>query len=60
MSSTCDAVLEAAVRVTLRELDRLISQCLDAQGKPKAPDIGAVMRARSMLPAGYTHTLGRK
>lgn len=50
-------VLEAAVAVMAKALDELVSACLDETGKPKAPDRGAVMRAKSMLPPRCTHAL---
>jgi len=39
-------VLEAAVAVLSRALDDLAGACIDDTGKPKAPDRGALMRAR--------------
>lgn len=51
------AVLEAAVAVLSRALDDLAGACVDDAGKPKAPDRGALMRAKSMLPPACKHSL---
>ncbi len=50
MSTHDVKVLEAAIAVMSHALDDLVEACLDANGKPKAPDRAALMRARSMLP----------
>ncbi len=50
-------ILEAAVAVVSRALDELVGACLDADGKPRAPDRSAVMRARSMLQPACLHAL---
>jgi hypothetical protein len=54
------AVLEAALAVLSRALDDLAGACIDADGKPRAPDRGALMRARSMLPPACTHAFAKK
>ena len=43
-------VLEAAVQVVSKALNDLVSACMDEEGKPKAPDRKALMKARAMLP----------
>lgn len=48
-------VLETAVAVVSRALDALVGACLDADGRPCAPDRGAVMRAKSILPPVCKH-----
>lgn len=54
----CDVkVLEVAVAVMNRALDELVDACLGDDGKPKAPDRGALMRARAMLQPACKHTL---
>ena len=60
MSAEDVKVLEAAVTVLTRALDELVGACLGDDGKPKAPDRGALMRARAMLPPAYKHTLQKK
>lgn len=53
-------VLKAAVAVMSKALDDLVGACLEADGKPKAPDRGALMRARAMLPPACKHALSKK
>jgi hypothetical protein len=48
-------VLEAAVTVLTEGLNALVSACLDTAGRPKAPDRGALMRARALLPPKFPH-----
>ena len=50
-------VLELAVAVVSRALDDFVGACTDADGKPRAPDRNAVMRARAMLPPACRHAL---
>jgi hypothetical protein len=52
-------VNRAIIRVLTRELDNLAGASMDDRGQPKAPDRKALMRARSMLPAGSRHTLNK-
>ena len=60
MSSDDVKVLEAAVAVLSRGLDALVGSCLDSEGKPKAPDRGALMRASALLPPYCTHALKKR
>jgi hypothetical protein len=50
-------VLALAAGVVSAALDELVGACLDGDGKPMAPDRGALMRARSMLPPTCEHAL---
>ena len=50
-------VLEAALATMSRALDGLAGACLDAEGKPRAPDHGALMRALAMLPPACKNAL---
>lgn len=60
MSTEDVKVLVAAVAVMSRALDELVGACLGDDGKPKAPDRGALMRARSMLPPACKHALQKE
>jgi hypothetical protein len=44
-------VLEAAIRIVSDHFNTFIGQCLDENGKPKAPSMGDLMKARACLPA---------
>jgi len=57
MSAEDVKVLEVAAAVMSRALDELVGACIGDDGKPKAPDRGALMRARSMLPPACKHAL---
>ena len=52
-----DKVLESALKVLTQALNDLCAECFDEQGKPKAPDRRALMKARGMLPPSYSQTL---
>lgn len=56
-AETSVKVLEAIVDTTLDAFDLFVGACIDADGKPKAPDRAALMRARSMLPPRCPHAL---
>jgi hypothetical protein len=43
-------VIEMALKVITRAMDELVGACLDESGKPKAPDMRALMKARGYLP----------
>lgn len=43
-------ILELSLRLMSNHLDELIASCIDESGKPKAPDMRSVMRARGVLP----------
>jgi len=60
MSTDDVKVLEAAVAVMSRALNELVGACLGNDGKTKAPDRGAMMRARSMLPPVCKHALRKE
>jgi hypothetical protein len=42
-------VLETALSVLTKALDELVGECLDADGKPKVPHRGSLMKARARL-----------
>ena len=56
-SQTEARVDDASLRVVSRALNDLVGACMDADSKPKTPDRGALMRARSMLPPYCEHAL---
>ena len=39
------------------ELASFVGECMDEEGKPKAPSKKALIDARKLLPAAYPHTL---
>jgi hypothetical protein len=55
-----ELLLEAALKVMTDELDSLIGACLDESGKPKAPPMRDLMRARGMLPRRCKHAFPAK
>lgn len=48
--STDRVILELALETMSKQLDRLVGACMDADGKPRAPDYRELMRARGSLP----------
>lgn len=50
-------VMETALRVMTRKLDDLIGECMDENGKPKAPTMRALMTARGYLPPDFKNAL---
>ncbi len=48
-----DIILETALKALTREFDAFIAECNEG-GKPKAPSIGALMRAKGCLPKTYS------
>lgn len=54
-----DIVLEMAIKKLSKAFDEFIGSCLDADGKPKAPDYKAMMKARGYLPPYCSHALAR-
>jgi len=46
-------LLKLAVCALTEKLDELIGECLDAEGKPKAPDRKTLARMRGYLPPQY-------
>lgn len=42
-------VVETALKVMTRALDELVGECLGEDGKPKAPSMRALMKARGYL-----------
>lgn len=52
-----DKVDRSIVNVLTKALDDLCAACMDEQGNPKAPDRRALMKARAILPAGYSTSL---
>jgi hypothetical protein len=53
-------VLLASIDVLSQHLDDLVGACIDDDGKPRTPDRRAVIRARSMLPSRFKHSLSRR
>lgn len=56
-AETDNKILESVVSVTNTALNDLCAECIDEQGKPKAPDRRALMKARGILPSSYSQTL---
>ncbi len=52
-----DKILQAAVKVLTRTINDLCAASIDENGKPKAPERKELMKARAMLPAGYSQSL---
>lgn len=52
-------ILEAAIREISLSFDRFIGECADSEGKQKAPDRGAVMRAKASLPPYCKNALSK-
>jgi len=50
-------ILELALKVMYINLNDLITECIDEDGKPKKPSRGDLMRARACLPPQYSQTL---
>jgi len=44
-------VLESALKAVTDHFNEFVGACLDADGKPRAPSMKDVMRARACLPA---------
>lgn len=55
MSGTADHdiyILKTALDLVAKHFDELVSECLDAEGKPKAPSAGVIAKMRAYLPPG--------
>lgn len=50
-----DYVIEHALRLLTTHFDDFIGECMDEDGKPKAPSPKALAQARACLPAAYKH-----
>ena len=57
MSDNIDA---HALRILTKHFDTFISECMDTDGKPKAPSTKALMQARACLPAQYANAFKPK
>lgn len=45
------------IRALSKSLDELINACLNNQGNIKSPLKSDIIKAKKMLPKGYTHSL---
>lgn len=59
-TDTTQAVDRQIVKVLTTALNDLVGACMDESGNLKAPSKKDLMKARSMLPAGFEHTLTKK
>jgi len=55
-----DIILEIAIKKLSVAFDEFVGSCLDENGKPKAPDYRAIMKARGYLPTYCEHALSKK
>ena len=53
-------VLEIAIKKLSEAFNEFIGACLAADGKPKAPDLRAMMKARGFLPPYCEHAHKKK
>ena len=53
-------ILELALKALSEVTDELIEQCVDSDGKPKAPDMRMIMKVRGCLPPYCIHAFGKK
>jgi hypothetical protein len=54
------ALLQHAVHALTDHFNEFIGQCMDENGKPKAPAMGELMKARACLPARCEHAFQPK
>lgn len=52
--------LKTALLHTYERMDALISECLDEQGKPRAPSASAIASARQFLPEPLKNSFKEK
>lgn len=55
-----DIVLELAIKNLSMAFDEFVAACMDENGKPKAPDYRAMMKARGYLPPYCECALSKK
>lgn len=60
MKSDDEFVLEAALKAVTNHFNEFVGACLDTDGKPKAPSMKDIMRARACLPARCEHAFKAK
>lgn len=53
-------ITEHALRILTKHFDTFIGECMDENGKPKAPSTKALMQARACLPAQYANAFKPK
>lgn len=53
-------ILKLAVDAVSMQFNAFIGECMDENGKPKAPSMQALMRARATLPPGCEHAFQPK
>jgi len=53
-------ILEIAVGAVSDQFNLFIGECMDENGKPKAPSMQALMRARAILPPRCEHAFQPK
>lgn len=56
-----DVILSIAIKCLTKEFDEFISCCIDEHGKPKAPNMGELMKAKGSIPSvGYNNGFVKK
>lgn len=53
-------ITKTALMHTYERMDALISECLDEQGKPRAPSASAIASARQFLPEPLKNSFKEK
>lgn len=53
-------ILELTIKKLSEAFDEFVGSCLDENGKPKAPDYRAIMKARGCLPPYFEHALSKR
>jgi hypothetical protein len=53
-------ILRLSLEAVTKSFDEFVGKCLDEDGKPKAPNIGAIMKARGCLPSYCKHSFEKK
>lgn len=53
-------LLELSIAALTRNFDAFIGACMDADGKPTAPTMKALMQARACLPPSAAHALTKE
>jgi hypothetical protein len=54
-----DAILSISIRKLSEAFDEFISKCVDADGKPVAPDRKSLMQAKACLPPYCSQALSK-
>jgi len=55
-----ESILAISLNLMSLALSELVGDCMDAEGKPKAPDYRTLMKMRGVLPPYCEHSLNKK